>query len=286
MNEKPLVSVVMITYGHQDYIRQAIQGVFLQKTNFLVELIIANDASPDNTDEVVNQVIKKAPEHIIVKYTKHSSNLGMMRNFIWALNQARGKYVALCEGDDYWTDKNKLQIQVDFLEQNIDIALCCHNVDFISGEKIIYQNIFDHYSGKYTLKDLSKKNFIPTLSLVFRNHKVSFPSWYHTAVFGDYPLSMLLCKYGDIMFFSKTMGVYRQNVGVWSGQNRKYKEIIELLNNIANEFQDEEVKQNIVTQKHRYIKLMLRKMKWKEIIKNSYFQELPLKDRLIVLIKN
>ena len=105
MHNLPLVSVTMVTYGQEKYIQKAIEGVFLQKTNFPVELIIANDCSPDNTDEIVKEIIKKSPPNIQVKYTKHEINKGMIPNFIWVYQQAQGKYIAICEGDDYWTDE-------------------------------------------------------------------------------------------------------------------------------------------------------------------------------------
>ena len=115
---KPLVSVIMITYGHEKYIEEAIRGVFLQKTNFPLELIISNDKSPDSTDEIIKNIIKSAPENISVNYIQHLENIGMLPNFISTLKMAEGKYIAVCEGDDYWTDENKLQKQIDFLEKN------------------------------------------------------------------------------------------------------------------------------------------------------------------------
>ena len=119
----------MLTYGHEKFIQQSIEGVFQQKTNFIVELIIANDNSPDETDDIVKSVISNAPSNIQINYKRHSTNLGMMRNFIWALKEAKGKYVAICEGDDYWTDKKKLQVQKDFLESNPEYVICYTDVE-------------------------------------------------------------------------------------------------------------------------------------------------------------
>src|ERR1019366_2115974 len=107
-------------------IAEAIEGILMQKTNFPFELIIANDASKDNTDDVIKDLIKKHPNGHLVKYFSQENNLGMIPNFIFALEQCKGKYVAMCEGDDYWTDPFKLQKQVDFLEANADFNICCH----------------------------------------------------------------------------------------------------------------------------------------------------------------
>ena len=136
----PLVSVIMITYGHEKYIKQAIEGVFLQKTKFIIELIISNDYSPDLTDTIVKDTIKNTPDNIVVRYTCHSQNMGMIKNSLWTLSQAKGKYLAICDGDDYWINENKLQTQVDFLEQNPDFSICTHNfmeLEFLKNHSLI-----------------------------------------------------------------------------------------------------------------------------------------------------
>ena len=133
----PKVSVVTITYGHEKYITETLDGVLMQQYDGPVEFIIANDNSPDATDEVVKKYFLEnpAPSNFEIKYTKHETNKGMMPNFIWALEQTTGKYIALCEGDDYWIDPLKLQKQVDFLESNPDFVLSGHKVQvIINGE--------------------------------------------------------------------------------------------------------------------------------------------------------
>jgi glycosyltransferase involved in cell wall biosynthesis len=130
MNSQILVSVVMITYNHQNYISEAIEGVLMQECRFDIELLIADDNSPDNTESIV-QSFACHPNFNRVKYTKHKENKGMMPNFIWALEQCKGKYIALCEGDDYWTDPLKLQKQVDFLEGNEEYGLIHTDVNHL-----------------------------------------------------------------------------------------------------------------------------------------------------------
>lgn len=124
MDYKPKISVCMITYGHENYILQAIEGVLMQECNFEIELIIANDCSPDNTDLVVKDILAHHPKKSWIKYFNHKKNLGMMPNFLFALDQCSGNYIAVCEGDDYWTDPLKLQRQVDFLEANKEYTIC------------------------------------------------------------------------------------------------------------------------------------------------------------------
>ena len=117
------VSVVMITYNHEKFIKEALESIFSQKTNFHYELIISNDCSTDNTDEVIKKIIDKNENGSLINYTNHHKNKGMIPNFLWSIQQAKGKYIALCEGDDYWVDPYKLQKQVDFLEANPDYSI-------------------------------------------------------------------------------------------------------------------------------------------------------------------
>jgi glycosyltransferase involved in cell wall biosynthesis len=123
------VSVVMITYNHEKYITAAIDGVLMQNCNFPIELIIANDHSHDNTDAIILNYIKNHPKGNIIRYFHHEQNTGMMPNFLFALKQAKAEYIAVCESDDYWTDCNKLQKQVDFMEADSSYGLCFTDFD-------------------------------------------------------------------------------------------------------------------------------------------------------------
>lgn len=214
-----MVSVIMITYGHEKYIEEAINGVFIQQTDFPVELIIANDCSPDQTDEVVKLLLRRAPENITVRYTKHQTNKGMNANFVWAASQATGKYIALCEGDDYWTDPLKLQKQVDFLEENEEYVACFHNAfieDSISNTRYNYHN-WDQS------REVSPKEVIeiggyvfPTASIIFRASSKIYPEKYCVA--GDLSLSLDLLSQGKFYFMKDFMCVYRRHVnGIYSG---------------------------------------------------------------------
>jgi glycosyltransferase involved in cell wall biosynthesis len=128
MDQKHMVSVVMITYNHEKYIAEAIKGVLMQKCDFDIEFIIANDKSTDQTHQVINEIIDGTTiaDHINLRYYNHPNNKGMMKNFIWSVQQAKGRYIALCEGDDYWIDPYKLQKQVNILEANPDLAMSTH----------------------------------------------------------------------------------------------------------------------------------------------------------------
>ena len=121
-----LLSVMTITYNHEPYIAQAIESFLVQKTTFDVEIVIGEDRSTDNTLQICLDYKAKYPGK--VRVLSRDTNIGMMANMIDTFSQCKGKYVAVCEGDDYWTDPYKLQKQVDFLEKNEEYAICCHNV--------------------------------------------------------------------------------------------------------------------------------------------------------------
>ena len=212
----PKVSVVTITYGHEKYITETLDGVLMQQYPGPIEFIIANDHSPDKTDEVVKTYFQEhpAPENFEIKYTRHPENKGMMPNFIWALEQATGKYIALCEGDDYWTDPLKLQKQVDFLEGNEEFAICFHRVEHLKQDGISYADYDLNANTKEIsyLSDLLNGNFIHTPSVVFRNYG-DFPDILQKLYPGDWNLHLINATHGKIKFINEYMGVYRIHSG-------------------------------------------------------------------------
>jgi glycosyltransferase involved in cell wall biosynthesis len=211
----PMVSVVMITYGQEKYIKEAINSVLAQECHFEVELIIANDFSPDGTDAIIRNILKEHPRYHWIQYFNRKENIGMMPNFIDALKQTRGKYVALCEGDDYWIDPLKLQKQVDFLEANQNYSFCFHNADTIFCDTGMIAPFNKNLKpGSYTTKDLLLKGWIiPTASVMFRNESLlkTMPDWYSTVRSGDYALELLLSTHGPFYYMNEKMSVYRKN---------------------------------------------------------------------------
>lgn len=213
--ENPLVSVRCITYNHEPYIIQALDGFLMQKTNFPFEVVVHDDASTDRTADIIREYEKKFPK--IIKpiyesenqYSKHDGSLGRIVDVA-----LQGKYVALCEGDDYWIDENKLQIQVDFLEANQEYGMCYTKAkQFIQNDHKFSKVTFGKYVKDFD--DLLKNgNRIPTLTTVFRKKIMddyyaeinpSDKNW----LMGDYPLWLYLTYKSKIHFFDKTTSVYR-----------------------------------------------------------------------------
>lgn len=207
--DKPLVSVCMITYNHAKFIAEAIEGVLMQEVDFEVELVIADDSSTDRTGEIVQSYIDTHPRGSWIKYTRHAVNKGMMANFVWALEQCMGEYIALCDGDDYWIELLKMKKQVDFLNENHDFSLVSHvskKISFKNSDLSLFGNLS---RDVYQLKDHDYHFLaIPTASIVFRNHIV-FPDWINNVYGGDRALIFLASQYGKIKVMDFVGAVYR-----------------------------------------------------------------------------
>ena len=213
------VSVCMVTYNHEQYIAQAIQSVLAQETDFPIELVIGEDCSTDNTRSIVCELAEKHGDRIRLRLAE--SNQGAKANFIGTFGACRGQYVALLEGDDYWTCTDKLQMQVDALDARPDWAMCFHptQVKFEEGshEPRVLPASWD--KPEATLVDLFAANFIPTSAVLFRNRLFpALPAWFHDTLLGDWPLHILNAAYGNIGFMPDVMSVYRVHAnGIWSG---------------------------------------------------------------------
>lgn len=213
------VSVCMITYNHEAYIAQAIEGVLMQQTDFPVELVIGEDCSTDHTREIVQTYAARYPRRIHALLNEY--NMGPQYNFVATLKACRGKYVALCEGDDFWTDLHKLQKQVDFMETHPDYAMCFHltyKLFEVTGEIVLDKR--KSKKNSYNINDLINSNcIINTTSVLFRNRLIQeLPSWFSESPVSDTPLFILLAQYGKISLIKQPMAVYRIHPkGLWQG---------------------------------------------------------------------
>src|SRR5579863_10267113 len=193
------VSVHMITYNHEKYIADAINGVAFQKTNFPIELIISDDCSTDKTRQIIEKFTIMYPD--LLRPIFREKNIGSMANFTDTFSYCSGKFIALCEGDDYWSDPYKLQKQVDFLENNPNYVGCFHNTeeryeDSMVKSSFLYSNL--PQAQNVSFKDLAAGNLIPTCSVIFRNFNIDpLPAWYSTLPIGDWPLHLINSAKGD-----------------------------------------------------------------------------------------
>jgi glycosyltransferase involved in cell wall biosynthesis len=217
MQNNLMVSVKMITYNHENFIAQAIESILMQETDFLFNLIIADDCSPDNTEEIVKKIISTNPKGHLINYFRHEKNIGINLNGIFGLNQCHGKYIAFCEGDDFWSDPKKLQKQIDILEKDETIGLV--HTDYCN----FYQNVNEHSSANneqkkipvgYVYDGLIRSNFIATVTTVGRMDLVrealkqlknKRPQW----VIGDYPIWLFISASHKIEYIPEITSTYR-----------------------------------------------------------------------------
>ena len=237
-----LVSVIVITYNHEKFLGYAIESILKQETKFKIEILIGNDCSTDNTKQVLEKY-KNLDNVIIYNRTK---NLGANKNLVDLIDRAKGEYIALLEGDDYWIDNHKLQKQVDYLEHHTE----CNSASHAHVKINEYNERIDEYkiSNKeldFTLRDLQKKYWLyQTASLVFRNnHSTDFSliAKLHPII-GDITLSCILLKNGKMHYFPEIMSAYRtvqQNNKSASGNIKRnmkneYLSILNLYSDIEN----------------------------------------------------
>ncbi len=219
MKKKPLLTVVTTTYNHEKFIGACLDGFVMQETDFPFQVIISDDVSKDKTRDIIKKYQKKYPD--IIKPIFREKNLGAMDNFIETLNMVDTKYVALCDGDDFWTDKDKLQKQVTFLEEHEDYNICFHSTkiffeDHSKEDEVIPSTMKD----TTTFDDLKKECYIPANTVVYRwkfqkkdSFKKTFPK---DVVPGDYFVHLYHAQDGKIKFINETMSQYRRHdQGMW-----------------------------------------------------------------------
>lgn len=218
--ERPLVSIWCITYNHGNYIKDAIESFLMQETDFEYEIIIHDDASTDGADEIIRQYVEKNPGKIkTVIQPRNLYSCLSMKDFYLTVSSAleektSGKYVAWCEGDDFWIDNHKLQLQVDYMESHPDCSMTAHNdvvIDMSSGSTIRARNPYD------CDKDISIEELIvqyhgniPTASIVARRD-CAVPKGFFAGTMpsGDRALQLYCATKGKIHYFDRIMACYR-----------------------------------------------------------------------------
>jgi glycosyltransferase involved in cell wall biosynthesis len=230
----PKLSILVPTFNHGKFIEQMLEGALRQRTNFDFDIIIGDDASMDGNALIINHYAKKYPNKI--KAFLHRKNLGPTEprelggknNVGFLFSQAQSEYIALCEGDDYWTDPLKLQKQVDFLDNNLDYSLCHHQMEVVYEDNSTSHSFNDdNQKDTSTIKDLlaDKTWFLGTASTVFRNVFINgMPDWWWKTASGDLGIFVEVARYGKIKYLPETMGAYRKHRGgmtnIHTPQNR------------------------------------------------------------------
>lgn len=308
-NENVMVSICCITYNQKDYIKDALDSFLMQKTNFEYEVIIHDDASTDGTTEIIKEYAKKYPniiKPIFEEENQYSKGVKRILNFNFAV--AKGKYIALCEGDDYWTDETKLQMQVDYMNKNEQCTFCFHNAKIVNMTDgsiksfIPYDRSLKKYiknDNVYNVGELELLEFIPTASFMFKRENIQrLPKWFNDCFVGDWPIKLLMTSFGYAYYIDKEMCVYRQNTsGSVTKKNAKkeqesIKGKIEILNkhrefvSEMDEFTEKKYNDIFEYRKAQYdMEELIATRNTKEIYKRKLLHNFGIKQKLKYLIK-
>ena len=293
MEKEIKVSIYCLAYNHEKYIRNALDGFVGQKTSFPFEVIIHDDASTDSTASIIREYETKYPDIIKPIYqteNQYSQKIPIFSTHV--LPKVQGKYIACCEGDDYWTDCDKLQKQVDFLDSHEDYSACVHEtsqLNMLTGEETLI-------NGSQTDKDITFEEAIKGGNMSFQMSSMIYrkelaydrPDFFTKAKgFGDYPLSIWLTLSGKVRFFARNMSTYRYlRDGSWTLKNRQddgqkkiahFASVIDMLRSVddytdgiyrklikkvilKNEFEIDRVKAGRIPLKLRYVPIYVQKV--------------------------
>ena len=227
-----ILDLPMCVYNHEKYIAQAIEGVVNQVTSFKYRLLIGEDCSTDKSREIIEKYVKLYPDKITPFF--HSKNVGAFENSKVLFRECTSKYIALCDGDDYWTDPFKLERQITFLENNPQYVGCFHNTEErFEDDPDAASGLYCNYPAARSISfnDLCYMNIIPTCSVVYRNGLFDkFPDWYYRLTMGDWPLHLLNAQFGDYWYIPKVMAVHRlhkKSTWMLQDQNRNVQFVID-----------------------------------------------------------
>jgi glycosyltransferase involved in cell wall biosynthesis len=212
------VSIWSITYNHELFIKDCLEGILKQETKFDFELIIGDDASIDGTSDILRDYAARYPE--IIKPIIQKKNVGAYVNsFESVYNKLVGEYIAICEGDDYWEDPLKLQKQVDFLEANPQFSICFSPAKIVDKEGNLIEISNESTPSVTTFKDLLKGNYLNTPTVMLRKKSLPdpLPEWIKDMPMFDWPLLLHASMNGDIKMLNEPLAAYRiHDTGVWS----------------------------------------------------------------------
>jgi glycosyltransferase involved in cell wall biosynthesis len=292
-NNQIMVSVYLVTFQHAEYIRQAIDSILMQKVKFDYEIVVSDDCSVDGTQQILIEYKQKYGDKIRLNLNK--KNIGPLRNSNLILKNCRGKYIAFLEGDDFWCDENKLQMQIDFLESNQKYAACFHNSSVI-GDDLKKCKLYRVTKGDINdyKQYFSAVPTIPTASLVIRNI-FKDNNYYHyfnkPKYIGDRILNILVLKHGKIKYLDFTMCTYRHNTNggtSFSSQSIFFRmkdciEAVKVQRLIVDKETVSMVDDYIVRLQNNVIDLYLKEHLYRDLLK-YYFIELTIKEQMRLVV--
>lgn len=300
-----MVSISCITFNHEPYIARALDSFLMQKTDFPFEILVYDDASTDRTQEIIREYEARYPD--IIKpyyqtenqYSKGKYNVEGFYNY----PRAAGKYIAMCDGDDYWMDEHKLQMQVDYMETHPECAMCLHAARIETEERAVQSLKIRPYRKSQVIpaeKVIDKPSNYPTASLLFRTEYTrDLQDYYYVSPVGDIPIQIHMAAKGTVYYMDREMSVYRQGVSVsWSALMKQgnYKQNL-IDHHHAMKVMYRGFSKETGGKYDRAIERACRRMdflthinvkEYKEALApgyRSFFKELPLRTRMLILFE-
>ncbi|ANU10177.1 glycosyl transferase family 2 [Planococcus antarcticus DSM 14505] len=286
MANKIMVSIECTSYNHENFIAEALDSMLMQRTNFTYEILIHDDASTDRTAKIIKSYEQKYPDIIKPIYqTENQYSKGVLVEE-FNLERAKGKYLAVCEGDDYWTDPDKLQKQVDYMETHPQCSMCVHAAERVSAvtKKPVSVMRPSHKNKIFSVEEVIEGggDLFATNSILYSREKISeMPDFYLNATVGDYPLVIWGALNGTLCYIDQNMSAYRVDVkGSWTSvqvsdvakKQKHLQEVAEMLDEI-NAFTNYKYNCVISRTKNRdRFYILLKQMKIKETMKRGYRQ--------------
>lgn len=286
MANEIMVSIECTSYNHEAYIAEALDSMLMQKTDFAYEILIHDDASTDRTAEIIRSYERQYPDIVKPIYqTENQTSKGVLVE-LFNHERAKGKYMAVCEGDDYWTDPHKLQKQVDYMEAHPQCSMCVHGAERVSAvtRKTVSAIRPSHKDKIYSVEEVIEGggDLFATNSILYSREKIpGMPEYYLNATIGDYPLVICGALSGTVYYMDQNMAAYRVEVkGSWtdvqvsdvSKKQKHLQEVAAMLDEI-NAFTNFKY-DNVIsrTKKRDRFYILLKQLKIKETLKSGYRQ--------------
>lgn len=218
-----------MTFNQRDLLTDALESFFEQETRFPVEIVVQDDASTDGTHQLIRQYAEKYPGVMRPVFREQNTRSVGQSPLLAILKHCRGEFIAMCEGDDYWTNARKLQVQVDFLRANPDCVGCIHDARVVDNEeKTLMESCINRQAARYTQRDCVEwlLSGYPTASLVFRREPIRCLPDYFQKCARDVTLDIAITEHGDLGVLDANMSVYRKHAdGIWTGASAIRKHV-------------------------------------------------------------
>lgn len=303
MERQPVVSVCCVAFNHEAYIATALDSFLMQKTNFPYEILVHDDASTDRTPEILRDYEARYPGLITVVYQTENQYSKGKRVSQFILEKARGKYVAACEGDDFWTDPDKLQLQVDYMESHPGTSLCVHGASHVDpdGGALKSETRPATESRIFTTEEVIEGGgslFSTNSSMYPVRYATGRPDYYHQAHIGDYPLAIYLATQGDVYYIDRKMSAYRVGApGSWTkdllASRQKMRDHFLKTNALLDAINEETEHQYQAairnTQKNNRFLLLLLEEQFQEVTSEAYrdcYEKLKAEDKVKIFLKS